>query len=70
MRDHVRAEHVDIRFNFKVFDTLKVFVDNMEYEFASNHQTTSHHFIYSDNTYNTTFTSSSNRGNKRVRFSN
>jgi hypothetical protein len=69
MRDHVRAEHVDIRFNYKVFDTLKVFVDNMKYEFASNQQTTSHHFNYSDNVYNTS-TSSSSRGKKRVRFSN
>jgi hypothetical protein len=70
MRDHVRAEHADIRFNYKVFDTLKVFVDNMKYEFASNHQTPSHQFNYSDNIYNTTSSSSSSRRNKRVRFSN
>jgi hypothetical protein len=72
MRDHVRTEHVDIKFNVKVFDTLKVFVDNMKYEFASNQQTTSHHFNYSNNVNNVynISTSSSSRGKKRVRFSN
>jgi hypothetical protein len=42
MKKHVRAKHDDIRFNNKVFDTLKKFVDNMEYEFVSSHQTISY----------------------------
>jgi hypothetical protein len=68
MREHVRTEHVDIRFNYKVFDTLKVYVDNMRYEFASNQQTTSHHINYSNNVNNVynTSTSSSSRGINNV----
>ncbi|CAG8842351.1 17420_t:CDS:2, partial [Gigaspora margarita] len=34
MKKHVRAKHDDIRFNNKVYDTLKKFIDNMEFEYV------------------------------------
>ncbi|CAB4388828.1 unnamed protein product [Rhizophagus irregularis] len=79
MKKHVRAKHDDIRFNNKVFDTLKKFVDNMEYEFVSNHQTipytpSSHHtnhsshsnnsVTYPNNIYDTAAPSSTQRRKK------
>ena len=83
MKKHVRAKHDDIRFNNKVFDTLKKFVDNMEYEFISNHQTISYtpnqsnHSSHSNNSvnyplpantiYDTSASSSTPRGKKRVK---
>uniref|UniRef100_U9TLX8 DUF262 domain-containing protein n=1 Tax=Rhizophagus irregularis (strain DAOM 181602 / DAOM 197198 / MUCL 43194) TaxID=747089 RepID=U9TLX8_RHIID len=42
MRKHVWDKHSEVRFNTKVFSTLKEFVDNMTYEFTSNQQTISH----------------------------
>ncbi|CAB4472781.1 hypothetical protein RhiirA5_472975 [Rhizophagus irregularis] len=42
MRKHVWDKHSEVRFNTKVFSTLKEFVDNMTYEFTSNQQTSSH----------------------------
>ncbi|CAG8554356.1 9221_t:CDS:2 [Acaulospora morrowiae] len=44
MKKHVRAKHDDIRFNNKVYDTLKKFIDNMEFEYAASHNTSA---IYS-----------------------
>ncbi|CAG8651575.1 5476_t:CDS:2 [Funneliformis caledonium] len=68
MKKHVRAKHDDIRFNNKVFDTLKKFVDNMEYEFISNHNFP----LPANPIYDTPVPSSSNtpRGKKRVKTSN
>jgi hypothetical protein len=42
MKKHVWDKHDEVRFNSKVFNTLKEFVDSMKYEFDSNHRTISH----------------------------
>ncbi|GBC06115.1 hypothetical protein RclHR1_06630004 [Rhizophagus clarus] len=69
MKEYIRTKNDEIRLNSKIFNTLKIFVDNMEHEFTSNNKTipnfsSSHHFKPSNNIYDIS-ASSSNRGKKR-----
>lgn len=58
MKKYVWDRHDEVRLNSKVFNTLKEFVDNMKYEFASNQTSSS---IYG---------SQSTKGKKRARNTN
>jgi hypothetical protein len=60
MKEHVWAKHDDVRFNNKVFNTLKEFVDDIKYASTSNYQASPH-------TSNTASASSSTRRKKKVR---
>ncbi|CAB4404778.1 unnamed protein product [Rhizophagus irregularis] len=65
MREHVWDKHDEVRFNSKVFNTLKVFIDNLEYEFTSNHKINSKNFNPSSNIYDTSASSSSRGSSSR-----
>ncbi|CAJ0913874.1 8032_t:CDS:2 [Entrophospora sp. SA101] len=78
MKKHVRQKHDDIRFNNKVYDTLKRFVDGMESEYivTSSSSTSSKPLASNDVLYKTESTnygvqqSSSSRPKKRNKFTN